>query len=217
MAGARLVEETLARGGRDRVEVTIFGGEPCGNYNRILLSSVLAGSHNPDDIFINPLSWYAANGVTLHAGVRVETIDVSAKQVVGANGIVEPYDTLVIATGSSPLVPRIAGMFAETGGFRPGVFVFRTLEDCDRILANARSARRAAVIGGGLLGLEAARGLLNRGLDVHVVHLMPHLMETQLDASGGAILRRQLEQMGLHVHLEKTTTAVAGDAGVTGL
>ena len=99
MAGARLVEETLARGGRVRYTVTIFGDEPCGNYNRILLSSVLAGSHSPANIFINPLSWYAANGIALHAGVRVEAIEVSAKQVIGAQGIVEPYDTLVIATG----------------------------------------------------------------------------------------------------------------------
>ncbi|MBI3493930.1 MAG: FAD-dependent oxidoreductase [Acidobacteria bacterium] len=217
MAGARLVEETLAGGGRDRFEVTVFGEEPCGNYNRILLSSVLAGSHNPDDTFINPLSWYAANGVTLHAGVRVDAIDVSAKQVIGTTGIVEPYDTLVIATGSSPLVPLIAGVRAGAGGFTRGVFVFRTLEDCDRIAAYATAARRAAVIGGGLLGLEAARGLLSHGVDVHVVHLMPHLMEAQLDAPGGAVLQRQLEPMGLHFHLDKATTAVAGEDRVTGL
>jgi NAD(P)H-nitrite reductase large subunit len=217
MAGARLAEETLARGGRDRFEVAIFGEERCGNYNRILLSSVLAGSHSPDDTFINPLSWYAANAVTLHAGIRVETIDVSAKRVIGTNGIVEPYDKLVIAAGSSPLVPPIAGVFTDAGGFKPGVFVFRTLEDCDRMVAYGASARRAAVIGGGLLGLEAARGLRSRGLEVHVVHLMPHLMETQLDASGGAVLQLQLERMGLHFHLDKMTTAVVSDDAVTGL
>jgi NAD(P)H-dependent nitrite reductase large subunit len=230
MAGARLVEEVLARDGGARHQITVFGDEPCGNYNRILLSSVLARSHDPKAIFINPLPWYAANGVALHAGVRVESVDVRAKQVAGAGGTVEPYDTLVIATGSKPLIPPIAGLSPasatargrkrekSTGfAFKRGIFVFRTLDDCDRILAFVNRVQRAAVIGGGLLGLEAARGLVNAGLDVHVVHLMPHLMETQLDGLGAKVLQQQLEQMGVHVHLEKTTTAVLGDDAVTGL
>ena len=217
MAGARLVEDVLARGGGDRFRISVFGDEPCGNYNRILLSGVLAGSHKSDDIFLNPLSWYDANGITLHAGVRVESIDVPSKTVRGANGLVESYDTLVMATGSRPLVPPIDGLSTETGTFKTGVFVFRTLVDCDRILAYARDAGQAAVIGGGLLGLEAAKGLLNGQLDVHVIHLMPHLMETQLDAPAARVLQRQLEQMGLHIHLEKATTAVLGDRHVTGL
>ena len=228
MAGARLVEDVLARRGGDRFRITVFGDEPCGNYNRILLSGVLAGSHRSDDIFLNPLSWYEANAVTLHAGVRVESIDVPSKTVRGANGVVEAYDALVIATGSRPLVPPIDGLstdtstsvvsgFSRTVGFKNGVFVFRTLVDCDRILAHARDARHAAVIGGGLLGLEAAKGLLNGQLDVHVIHLMPHLMETQLDAPAARVLQRQLEQMGLHIHLEKTTAAILGDRHVTGL
>jgi NAD(P)H-dependent nitrite reductase large subunit len=217
MAGARLVEDVLGRGGGDRFRITVFGDEPCGNYNRILLSGVLAGSHRSDDIFLNPLSWYESNGITLHAGVRVESIDVPSKTVHGANGVVEPYDALVIATGSRPLVPRIDGISTDTGSFKTGVFVFRTLVDCDRILAHARHARRAAVIGGGLLGLEAAKGLLNGNLDVHVIHLMPHLMETQLDAPAARVLQRQLEQMGLHVHLETSTSAILGDGHVTGL
>ena len=229
MAGARLVEDVLARDGA-RHQITVFGDEPCGNYNRILLSSVLARSHDPKSIFLNPLPWYAANGVKLHAGVRVKSIDVRTKQAVGADGTVEPYDTLVIATGSKPLIPPIDGLSPvpatvrrRTRGttadvaFKRGVFVFRTLDDCNRILAFVNRARRAAVIGGGLLGLEAARGLVNAGLDVHVVHLMPHLMETQLDGRGAQVLQQQLEQMGVQVHLEKTTTAVLGDDEVTGL
>jgi NAD(P)H-nitrite reductase large subunit len=220
MAGARLVEEVLARDGGSRHQITVFGDEPCGNYNRILLSSVLAGSHDSKAIFINPLPWYAANGVTLHAGVRVESVDLRAKRAAGADGTVEPYDTLVIATGSKPLIPPIDGLSAVSAvssTFKRGVFVFRTLDDCDRILAFVNRARRAAVIGGGLLGLEAARGLVNAGLDVHVVHLMPYLMETQLDGLGALVLQQQLEQAGVRIHLEKTTTAVLGDDEVTGL
>jgi NAD(P)H-nitrite reductase large subunit len=230
MAGARLVEDVLAREGGARHQITVFGDEPCGNYNRILLSSVLARSHDPKAIFINPLPWYATNGVTLHAGVRVESVDIRAKQVAGADGTIEPYDTLVIATGSKPLIPPIDGLSPasaparvrkreqRTGvSFKRGIFVFRTLDDCDRILAFVNRVHRAAVIGGGLLGLEAARGLVNAGLDVHVVHLMPHLMETQLDGPGAHVLRQQLEQMGVQVHLAKTTTAVLGDHEVTGL
>ncbi len=117
MAGARLVEDVLARGGGDQFRIAVFGDEPCGNYNRILLSGVLAGTHRPDDIFLNPLSWYEANAVTLHAGVRVDSIDVPSRQVRGANGLVEPYDALVIATGSRPLVPRIDGLSPDTGPY----------------------------------------------------------------------------------------------------
>jgi nitrite reductase (NADH) large subunit len=216
MAGGRLVEDLLARGGADRFDITVFGDEPHGNYNRILLSSVLAGHHRPAEIFINPLSWYATRGVTVHAGVRVEAIDLARRRVIGA-GEQEEYETLVIATGSRPLVPRMDGLEAEGGGFKDGVFVFRTLDDCDRILAFARTARRAVVIGGGLLGLEAARGLLNQGLDVHVVHLMPHVMEAQLDSAAGAVLQRRLDEMGFQVHFEKSTTAVLGNGHVTGV
>jgi len=211
MAGARLIEDVLARGGGGRFEVVVFGDEPYGNYNRILLSGVLAGTHDPKDIFLNPLSWYAENGVRLHAGVRVTEIDRAARLVRGEGGVAEAYDKLVIATGSSPFIPPVEGVDQE------GVFVFRTLDDCRGINDYARGARRAAVIGGGLLGLEAARGLINLGVETHVVHLMPHLMEVQLDPQAGAVLRRQMEGMGARVHLEKATTAVLGDGRVTGL
>jgi nitrite reductase (NADH) large subunit len=217
MAGARFVDDLLTRGGAAQFDVTVFGDEPHGNYNRILLSSVLAGHHNPGDIVINPLSWYAAQRVTLHAGVRAERIDLAHRSVHGADGTVVAYDTLVIATGSLPIVPRMDGLVAEGGGVRDGVFVFRTLDDCDRILAFARHARRAVIIGGGLLGLEAARGLLNREIDVHVVHLMPHIMDAQLDSVAGGMLERQLAEMGVKLHFEKLTTAVLGNGHVTGV
>ena len=242
MAGARLVEEVLARRGGDLFEIVVFGDEPHGNYNRILLSSVLSGTHDPQAIFINPLEWYEKNGVKLHAGVRVNDIDRVARKVYGTGGVSVEYDKLVIATGSTPFVPPMEGLYNDCGLriadcgmkdgrkpaqpairnsqsaiFKEGVFVFRTLEDCEGIIKYAASARKGTVIGGGLLGLEAARGLLNLGLETHVVHLMPHLMEQQLDAPAGAVLKRTLEQMGVHVHLEKMTTAVQGNGRVTGL
>lgn len=217
MAGARFVEELLLRGGADRFEVVMFGDEPYGNYNRILLSAVLAGTHDPEDIFLNPLSWYQENEIRLHAGVRATRIDLDRRVVIGQGGIAEPYDKLVIATGSSPFIPPIEGARASGGGLRDGVLAFRTLEDCGLIAARAARARRAAVIGGGLLGLEAARGLLDLGPEVHVVHLMPHLMDLQLDPRGAAILRRSLEGMGVRVHLERNTTRILGDEAVEGL
>lgn len=217
MAGARLVEDVLERGGAERFEIAMFGEEPYGNYNRILLSSVLGRSHDAKDIFINPLEWYRENQVRLHAGEKVVGVDREARRVRGASGASERYDQLVFATGSVPFLPRLEGLSAPGGGLRPGVFVFRTLDDCQAITAYARGVRRAAVIGGGLLGLEAARGLLEQGLEVHVVHLMPHLMEVQLDSAAGAVLRRTLAGMNVSVHLEKATTAVLGEERVSGL
>src|SRR6185312_7904968 len=207
MAGARLVEEVLARQGSELFEIVILGDEPYGNYNRILLSGVLAGTHDAQDIFINPLAWYAENGVILHAGQRVNKID-----------RVERYDKLGIATGSSPFVPEQGNIASESGtAFKDGTFVFRTMDDCEKMIAYAPRARRAAVIGGGLLGLEAARGLLNRELDVHVVHVTEHPMNVQLDRPAGTILARSLESMGVNLHLGKRTTAVLGNGHVTGL
>src|SRR5262245_11722496 len=169
MAGARCVEEILARGGADQFEITMFGDEPYGNYNRILLSDVLNGSHQADEIFLNPLAWYADNDIKLHAGVRVEKIQRSTREVFGKGGVVEHYDALLIATGSLPFLPPIDGLYLDDGAYKPGVFVFRTLDDCNAIAAYAMGKKSGAVIGGGLLGLEAARGLQNFSLDVHVI------------------------------------------------
>ena len=217
MAGARFVEEMVGLGGQSAYDITVIGEESCGNYNRILLSGVLSGSHDADDIFINPLDWYAENGVTLHAGVRAIGIDRKGKMAYGAGGLLLPYDKLVIATGSSAFVPPMDGLYDEDGGFKSGAFVFRTLDDCDAIIEHAQGARKAAVIGGGLLGLEAARGLMNRGLEVDVVHLMGWLMDTQLDSLSGRLLQQSLEELGVRFHLEKLTTAVLGNGHVTGL
>jgi len=216
MAGARLVEDVVARDPA-AFEITMFGDEPYGNYNRILLSGVLAGTHDARDIFINPLAWYEQHRVRLHAGVRVERIDRDRRQVIGADGRVEPYDQLVIATGSAPFVPPLEGLVADTGRYRDGVFVFRTLDDCSAIRDYAVQARRAAVIGGGLLGLEAARGLLQLDVEVHVVHLMRHLMEMQLDDASGAMLRAAMDHLGVQTHLSRRTSGVLGNGHVTGV
>ena len=213
MAGARFVEEVLALGGREQYDITVFGEEPYGNYNRILLSGVLAGTHDPKDIFINPLSWYEENDITLHAGVRVIGIDRKSKTAYGAGGLLVPYDKLVIATGSSPFIPMMDGLYRDDGAFRDGIFPFRTLDDCTEMVEYAADAGRATIIGGGLLGLEAARGLMNRGLDVDVVHLTPYIMDQQLDASSGDMLKVLLEDMGVKFHLEKMTTSIHSTGG----
>ena len=217
MAGARLVEEVVARQGTERFEIVIFGDEPYGNYNRILLSNVLAGSHDPRDIFINSLSWYKEHGVDLYVGKHVHTIDCFNKVIYASDGIVTAYDKLVIATGSQPVLPPLNNMRNEDGALKPGIFVFRSIDDCNAIAKYAEQSRRAAVIGGGLLGLEAARGLLNRGLEVHLVHKPPHLMNVQLDELASVILHSVIEKMGVKLWLNKTTTAVQGHEHTTGL
>jgi nitrite reductase (NADH) large subunit len=217
MAGARFVEDLLARGGGEQYQIVMFGDEPYGNYNRILLSGVLSGTHDPKEIFLNPLSWYSENGIRLYSDARVTAIDRAGCQVLAGDGISVPYDRLVIATGSRPFVPPMDGLKLNSGQFKGGVFRFRTLQDCDGIIKFAGRCRKAAVIGGGLLGLEAARGLLNLGVETHVVHLMSHLMEVQLDGPAGGVLKSTLEHLGVQVHLEKATTAILGGNEVSGL
>src|SRR5579871_1285196 len=210
MAGARTAEEILARD-REGVEIVLFGDEPYGNYNRIQLSNVLNGSQDAGAIFLNPLSWYVENDVALHAGVRVDRVDRAARTVYGSDGCCEPYDTLIFATGSRPFVPPISG--TDLGG----VFVFRTLDDCERIADWAGGCENAVVLGGGLLGLEAARGLMTYGVEVTVLEAAPYLMPQQLDAEGGAMLARILEGMGIRVYTNAKTTAVAGNGQVEGV
>jgi nitrite reductase (NADH) large subunit len=228
MAGARVVEEILRRD-PGRFAITMFGAEPYGNYNRILLSNVLNGTQAADEIFLNRLDWYAERGITLHAGVKAERIDREGRVVIGrplrrdavayradgcdarATVIEAPYDRVIIATGSRPFVPPMEGV--DT----PGVLLFRTLDDCDRIAAYAQRCRTAVVIGGGLLGLEAARGLLTHGVAVTVIEAAPHLMPAQLDADAAAVLQHTIESMGITVRVGTITTHVLGTDRVTGL
>ena len=191
MAGIRTVEDLLKLPGGNRYRITVFGAEPHVNYNRILLSSVLAGAKTMDDIVINSRDWYDENGIALIAGDPVTKIDRDGKTVTSTRGLTVPYDRLLIATGSKPLAPPLPGLGL------PGVCAFRDIADVDKMLAAARTHKRAVVIGGGLLGLEAAWGLKQRGMSVALVHLMPTLMERQLDAAAGQLLQRDLDRRGI--------------------
>ncbi len=217
MAGARAIEEVLARGGGDLFDITIFGDEPYGNYNRIMLSNVLSGEQDDADIFINPLDWYWENNILLHAGTPVVKIDRAAKIVVSESGVREGYDKLLIATGSRPFIPPIEGVYRADKHMKGGVFGFRNIRDCNAIMARAKESSRAVVIGGGLLGLEAAHGLLRHLCEVHVVNSGKHLMNMQLDAVAGAMLAAKMASLGALVHLEKRTAALRGDNYVTGV
>ncbi|HEX7826287.1 MAG TPA: FAD-dependent oxidoreductase, partial [Mycobacterium sp.] len=222
MAGIRAIEEILARGGGETFDVTVFGDEPYGNYNRILLSNVLAGSQDVEsdsgDIFLNALDWYTDNRIDLRAGVRVVRIDTFARLVHADDGTSMRYDKLILATGSRSFFPPMTGLWADDKTLADGVFGFRTLDDTASMIAEAASRTKAVVIGGGLLGLEAARGLQTRGLTVDVVHAGPTLMNAQLDDLAGAILRRSVEGLGIGVHTGKRTTEVlVSDGRLTGI
>jgi nitrite reductase (NADH) large subunit len=208
MAGMRAVEEILARGGDQLFEITVFGDEPYGNYNRILLSNVLAGADTEDEIFLNTPAWYEENGIRLRAGVRVTGLDRFARLVTADDGTTTPYDRLIIATGSRSFVPPIPGLVGPAGELPEGVFAFRTIDDCRAMTAFADGRRTAAVIGGGLLGLEAARGLQNHGLHVHIIDAAPTLMNQQLCAEAGELLRRGVEDLGITVHPGARTSRI---------
>ncbi|MDR6832552.1 MULTISPECIES: nitrite reductase large subunit NirB [unclassified Sphingopyxis] len=210
MAGCRAVEELLARD-PNRYRVTIFGAEPRVNYNRIMLSPVLAGEKSFDDIVINDAGWYADNGIALVAGDPVARIDRAAKTVTTRGGVTESYDRLLIATGSDPFIIPVPGKDL------PGVIAFRDMDDVDTMLAAADAGGDAVVIGGGLLGLEAAHGLSLRGMKVTVLHLMPTLMERQLDEAAGWLLKQALEARGQTILTGADTAEIVGDGKVEGV
>jgi len=210
MAGMRAVEALLGRAPA-RYDITVIGAEPHPNYNRILLSAVLAGEKSLDDIVINPRPWYAAHGIRLIAANPASAIDRAAKTVTLASGETIAYDTLLLATGSKPLAPPIPGLGL------PGVRAFRDIADVEAMIEAARHHRRAVVIGGGLLGLEAAWGLKRRGMAVAVVHLMATLMERQLDAPAGTLLRRDLEARGIDFFIGGETEEILGSTRAEGV
>jgi nitrite reductase (NADH) large subunit len=207
MAGVRTLEE-LVKLAPGHYEITVFGAEPHPNYNRILLSPVLAGEQTLEDIVLNDRDWYRGHGIRLHLGSKVVKIDRVAREVVAEDGAREPYDRLLLATGSNPFVLPIPGVDLE------GVLTYRDIQDTERMIAAASSYRKAVVIGGGLLGLEAANGLRTRGMDVTVVHLMPWLMERQLDRTAAGLLQKTLEERGLQFRLQVQTEAITGSERV---
>ena len=211
MAGMRTVEEMLKLPGGKRFRITVFGAEPHVNYNRIMLSSVLAGDKSIDEIVINSREWYDENDIALITGDAVKTIDRQARTVTSAAGMTVHYDKILIATGSRPLAPPIPGLGL------PGTCAFRDIADVDKMLAAAKTHKRAVVIGGGLLGLEAAWGLKQRGMSVALVHLMPTLMERQLDAAAGQLLQRDLDRRGIAFFTDGQTEEITGTERAEGV
>jgi nitrite reductase (NADH) large subunit len=208
MAGMRTVEE-LHKLAPDLYDITVFGAEPYGNYNRILLSPVLAGEKTVDDIMLHTREWYDKHHITLHAGDPVVHIDRRKRIVRAQSGKEVRYDRLLLATGSKPFIIPVPGHQL------PGVIAFRDIQDVETMVEAARNHRHAVVIGGGLLGLEAANGLLRQGMQVTVVHVTDTLMNQQLDKPAAQLLQKALENKGLNFLLNAQTAEIAGPDRVT--
>ena len=207
MAGCRTLEELL-RIAPEMYDITVFGAEPHPNYNRILLSPVLAGEMTIQDIILNDWDWYRENGITLHTGRKIVKIDRIARKVIADDGTEAEYDRLLLATGSNPFILPVPGKDL------PGVIAYRDIADTDAMIEAAATRKHAVVIGAGLLGLEAANGLALRGMQVTVVHLAPWIMERQLDKPSADMLQASLEKKGLAFLLEKQTESlIAGSDG----
>ncbi|WP_165217391.1 nitrite reductase large subunit NirB [Affinirhizobium pseudoryzae] len=207
MAPGRMLEHLFEQA-PGRFDVTIFNAEPRVNYDRIMLSPVLSGEKTYEDIIIHGDAWYETHGVTLHRGEKIVSIDRSNRTVTSQNGITAAYDRLVIATGSNPFIIPVPGHTL------PGVVAYRDLDDVGAMLAAAEMGGDAIVIGGGLLGLEAAAGLKARGMNVTVLHVMPNLMERQLDPAAGYLLQKALEDRGIQVICKANTKAILGNGKV---
>jgi len=210
MAGMRTIEELLKLDD-EMYDITVFGAEPYGNYNRILLSPVLAGEKTIEDIMLNDVEWYKENDITLHTNKTIVNVDRKKQIVIADDGSEEPYDRLLLATGSNPFVIPVPGHDL------PGVISFRDIHDVDLMLEASKKHKHAVVIGGGLLGLEAANGLMLQGMNVTVVHLGDVLMERQMDAVAGSMLKKSLEERGLHFLMEHATESIVGDDCVKGV
>lgn len=216
MAAARLLDELDTRGALERYAITVFGDERGGAYNRVLLGKVLGGAAQ-DSIVLKAPQWYADNGITLVDSAPVARLDTQAKVVHTDDGATHRYDVAVLATGSQPLVPPLEGVTSDDGTLKPGAFVYRTMDDCLRMRAYARPGDSAVVLGGGLLGLEAAKVLSDLGLHVTVVHVRRGLMNAQLDELGGEMLTRHIERCGIFVRNGRTLESVMGESAVEGV
>jgi nitrite reductase (NADH) large subunit len=216
MAACRLLDELVARNAQERYGISVVGEEPGGAYNRVQLGKVLEGAE-PDAVITKPPAWYAERGIQLHAPRVVERLETGERRVILRDAPPLRYDIAILATGSQPVVPRFEGMSDERGELKAGLFVYRTMEDCLRMREYARPGDNAVVLGGGLLGLEAAKALSDRGLHVTVVHLAHGLMNTQLDFVGGEMLRRQIERGGMFVRVGRTIDGIVGEERVEGV
>lgn len=210
MAAMRAIEELLELDPQ-AYHIEVFGAEPHGGYNRVLLSPLLAGDKRLQDILTHAPDWYSERGIVMHCADPIVHIDRRQRRVRSEKGIEAAYDRLLIATGSRPVFLSVPGHKL------PGVMAFRDLNDVDTMLSAARKQRRAVVIGGGLLGLEAANGLRARGMEVTVIHLCPHLMERQLDVHAAQLLRRELERRGIEFKLGMSTARFLGTTELTGI
>ncbi|BBO99589.1 nitrite reductase large subunit NirB [Sulfuriferula nivalis] len=207
MAGVRTLEELLKLA-PDMYDITVFGAEPHANYNRILLSPVLAGEQTIQDIMLNDVDWYSDHGITLNLNKKIISIDRKKRIVTAADGTTATYDRLILATGSNPFILPVPGKDL------PGVIGYRDIADTDAMIDAAKVHKHAVVIGGGLLGLEAANGLKLRGMDVTVVHINEWLMERQLDKPSAKLLQKSLEDKGLNFLLQKhTAELIQGESG----
>jgi nitrite reductase (NADH) large subunit len=211
MVGYKFCEKLIAKAGIHAFDLTVFGEEPRPAYDRVHLSAYFDGK-TADDLTLAPVSWYADNQIRLILSDPIVNLNTEAKTVTSHHGITEGYDFLILATGSAAFVPQIEGIEKR------GVFVYRTLEDLDLMQSYAKKARKGAVIGGGLLGLEAAKALLDLGVDeTHVVEFAPRLMPRQVDLGGSQVLQSKLEELGLKIHLSKNTEKIVGNGKITGL
>jgi nitrite reductase (NADH) large subunit len=211
MVGYKCCEKLLARNPGGKAQVTVFGEETRPAYDRVHLSDFFADK-SADDLGLAPASWYADNAITLHLGDPVQRIDTLHKEVHSFQGLTVPYDYLILATGSAAFVPAIPGVDKK------GVFIYRTIEDLVLIKEYARRAKKGAVIGGGLLGLEAAKAMIDLNIHhTHVIEFAPRLMPRQVDDAGAKMLRGKLEELGLKIHTHTNTTAIEGDDCISGM
>ncbi len=207
MAGMKTIDELLKLA-PDKYDITVFGAEPYGNYNRIMLSPVLAGDKAIDQIIIHDLQWYQDNNITLHTGKTVTEVDRDNCTVTADDGTVENYDQLILATGSNPVMLPLPGINLK------GVISFRDINDVNTMVEAAKTHKKAIVIGGGLLGIEAANGLMIQGMDVSVVHRSNTLMSQQLDQTAADLMLADLEEKGLHFLMEHSTVELIGNERV---
>src|SRR6188768_1718180 len=210
MVGYKFCEKLIAKASGEH-EITVFGEEIRPAYDRVHLSEFFSGK-SASELSLAPTSWYIDNNITLYLGDPVQHINRSSKTIRSFHGIETSYDVLILATGSSALVPSIPGVDKE------GVFIYRTIEDLEMMSAYAKKAKTGAVIGGGLLGLEAAKAMIDLGIsNTQVIEFAPRLMPRQIDDAGSGILKNKLEALGLTIHTNKNTSEILGDTTITGM